>query len=806
MKIWGKRVRFGRLAFTLLWACAVPLLLAGMGFAADDGELPSLKDLEHPAKSEKGESKKKEEIKYPRRLTIEEANLQPQYLLPPGPLCYMDVPNGETLGQSFDETSIALLLANQRVKTFFKDNPLNSKSLFSDLPPAYTSAEGITLLMGGRYLAEAFLRAPRRVVVAVYRVPGRGLAVVFLADIGRNREAPFKELEIRRDKFLEGNANFVVNMSKHSDDFIDVIRSDDESSELAYGIVRNYALVCTNVAFAQDLLAAAGQEQKGLSGSVAYADLGTYTDSKAQLRGFINLRGILDEARANILPDATEMLDLTCDVLGRGGAGGGPSMIYYDLRAEGKRVIEHIVSPTQVNEGENEGKGIPARLREICKPAEDLANGQSDWVTPRLVPYQSNLFMAAHVRPSELSTFFTIRKNEHFGKSPYAKELSRTIPKALGRVISEDLGPKIDEILSGEVGLALLPQREKRRDWILALAVTNAAEAERLFSDRPASESNGVKIYSSPGEWRKQVCWAVFDQSVFKHITSVFQKVPSSCAVITSTGVMMEETIDQVTTISSLADNKDFLAQIKVVGRDQSMLWYLNLPGITNREYANTPRRIRTYFPRLTNLSNLPPMTMVSRHATGIASGISVNPANPYCRSTIVSPGPTIPAIAGLMTMHFPSWVRERSRKYQKDSRDNLGRVWLALQTYATQRGHYPESLAELKKHTPDKNWKKLLTCEAAIDYLGAEEAVRQSYKYVPGMRTTDEPDLPIIYESDAWHYEYSGMVPTGDDLPQEEGDYQSYRLVLRLDGTIKAYSQEDFKKKVLPRLRSREE
>src|SRR5210317_1206968 len=109
-----------KMADLLVSAC----LCALIGFnSVQGGELPSLKDLVKKKEAEEGE--KKEEVEQiPRDLEIKEANFEAQFLLPPGPLCYMEAPNGKELSDGLSRTNLAMLLEEKKVRAFFHENAI----------------------------------------------------------------------------------------------------------------------------------------------------------------------------------------------------------------------------------------------------------------------------------------------------------------------------------------------------------------------------------------------------------------------------------------------------------------------------------------------------------------------------------------------------------------------------------------------------------------------------------------------------------------------------------------------------------
>ncbi len=758
-------------------------------------DLPSIEQLVTPKdkKDKDGntvDGKKKPE--FPRKLEEEETNLEISKLLPPGPFFYFEAGNGEQACANFEKTSVARFLARKKVVKFLRNNPLTLANLFVNLPERYSNSAMLGLYSVGAHFARTFARTDSRVVLAAYKGGTTGPQVIFMADIGADRKAPYDKLCSLRDKALADYPGIVLEETPKSDDYIDVMRSTDRKGELAFGFVRNYVVVCTNAEFARNLLtvAKAGGAGKSLAGSNAFREISRNTDSSSSLRGFIDLRAMLTEVAVNQLPGATEMLDLGCDLLGRG-------VLYYDMKIDGKRLLEHLVSTTRVNADAGERPGVPARIMQVCSgPAEGAV-----WTTAKIIPYQPEFFLAMRVKPGVFADLMAAP--QPLGSSAYSTQISITIPAALRAPegFLQILKPDADRLMTGEVAMALLPVHEDKRPWIFVMALQDApATIKALAVQEPAQNISGLNIYSlDPQHWQQMPCWVVISQSTF-------QNLGTSQLVLASSGNLLHTVIDQTTAVAaSLAENKDFTTQLTALGDGQSVIWYYNLPGVISREYVNLPVILRTYFPPLGNISNRPPMSLVNKYFSGIAGGVRVKPEDLACRSTMVGPLPTIPALAGLLGVGMPQWIRERARMYLSKSRQNLGRIWLELQTYATQRGHYPESMEELRRLFSRFQQRNLFVSLAAVEQKGLEEAARNSYTYVLGLRPTDEPDRPILYESAPWHYEYTGMMRPKGPQPMETGDYLRWRLVLQLDGTIRAYTEDEFKKRVLPRIKVEE-
>jgi hypothetical protein len=212
---------------------------------------------------------------------------------------------------------------------------------------------------------------------------------------------------------------------------------------------------------------------------------------------------------------------------------------------------------------------------------------------------------------------------------------------------------------------------------------------------------------------------------------------------------------------------------------------------------------VSEYYPRVRSLVSRPPIGFLNENLFGLVGGVAVEEEAGVVRSTLVSPSGTAPALSGLLVLNMPRWMRERAREHLSASRANLGRMWMALQNYATTRGHFPEGLDEFLGLFAPGEREEVFASPAAAAVLGPDAARRRSYRYIPGLSTMDEPGRPIVYEADAWHYEFMGMMPGAGDEPAETGAYVPWRLVLQLDGTIRAYPEEVFQREILPRIQA---
>lgn len=398
---------------------AMAMLFAGAAVAA---EVPLLSEMEKKKTEQAAEVAGGEKARYPRELSVEETNFDITAFLPAGALFYLEVANGAQAVEALAGTALGDLLKDARTRDFLKDTPISFASLFRDLPPAYSRAEVVNLWRGMWQIASAFIAAPGRVLLASYAGGAQGIQIVFLAQGSRERKAEFEEIQRRIEVFLQECPDFIVDESPHEDDYVDVLRSGDRKVELAVGFLRHFVLVANSGKLARHLLAAFREEghPKPLHDSTMYREMEKTVDSKAHLRGFFDLRAMVQQMEKCGLLEAAAWLNLAGDVAGRGKEGEG---IYYDLFIDGKRFVEHIYSPTSSEEGD-----LPARLQTVCRPPMGEAG---EWLTAHLVPNQPAplYYMAIQAHPTQLVNF--LKSSMPFGRSLYAVELAAALPPAL---------------------------------------------------------------------------------------------------------------------------------------------------------------------------------------------------------------------------------------------------------------------------------------------------------------------------------------------------------------------------------------
>ncbi|MCX7934117.1 MAG: hypothetical protein N3A66_02535, partial [Planctomycetota bacterium] len=329
-----------------------------------------------------------------------------------------------------------------------------------------------------------------------------------------------------------------------------------------------------------------------------------------------------------------------------------------------------------------------------------------------------------------------------------------------------------------------------------------AGPVEEIFASREAvKEVGGLKIYSlEKDKWESTPCWAIFSENLFHKLTT-------SYLVIASSGTWLQALVDQVTVLTlPLAENKDFQNQSAAFDKDSSVICYYNLPEEMAALRRHLPQVIRDHFKGIPSISTIRPP--FGDYLGGAMAAAAIRPGEAICRWTVSTPLAMVPSLAGILAVKMPVWIRERERAQETRSRRNLGEIWLTLQNYATLHGRFPDSFADLQALFPEARRASLFVCEGALaETENVAEAAKISYQYVPRLRPTDEQDMPILYEGGAWHWDYEGMYPPpgSDRKRKEDGEYCRWRLVLRLDGTIQAYSEEDFKRQVLPRLQQQD-
>jgi hypothetical protein len=286
--------------------------------------------------------------------------------------------------------------------------------------------------------------------------------------------------------------------------------------------------------------------------------------------------------------------------------------------------------------------------------------------------------------------------------------------------------------------------------------------------------------------------------------------------LLASTGTLMISTLDQLTTGASFSGNRDFSRQIAQAEDGQGLLVYLNLPETVVREYPNLSQIIRNVYPRSPGLNSRPPLAMLRRYAKGATCFLAPKTDNGFIRATVQAPIPSFLAMAGSSILRFPMSLRADGREGMQKSRRNMKILWLKLQEYASRFGHFPDSIGDVREILSNEEMKTdemdaLFTAPAALSRLTPEEAAAGSYTYLTGLIPGDEPDIPLVYESQPWSEDFIGMYPQfGQETaiqssPTETGDFLPFRQFIQLNGEVITMTERRFQEKIAPRLVERE-
>lgn len=753
------------------------------------GKLPLISELVAPQEKGGGQTsgeEQEEEEDVPRDLATREV-VQSIDVLPTDAFLFLKLINAATFKDEVAQTSLAALLEEKDVVRFLRENPLNLGSLMQDLPEDYSATKTTALYTAGLQLARVFATTPGSLALAGYVGSDQAARVVYLANIGRERRAAFEALEDRIESLLQQTPDLILQRSpQHREDYLEVMRTGTalDSPEIAFGFARNFFFITNDRMLGEDLIArAAGQsEEPTLADSQAFSRLAAKTAADSAIRGFLALPQLLTLLANGNLLKARDLAEFAGDLTHRG-------VLYYDLQADDLALREHLTIPLGLSRATNT---LAARLTMVCQREAEMTS--ENLLSPRLMPYQPDLYAALKVRPADMVSL--LLEAELFGTSATAREVSRSKPTVLRR-ICEGLEDKADEILEGEVGVMLMhnPQSEKRPLWLIAMPLRSAAEAEAALAALGTNSVtvSGIEVYTRTERLAPEdAAWAVFAQT-----QASFQNLGQSFLVVASSGPVMQTTIDRALGGGAiLANNQDFRRQVDSLAGTKSVVLYENLPKAVQTRYpVNLRQLLRECFPRIGTPHALPPLRSISRHLTGIGGAVSITDENEV-QLTYVSSVGVMPTNALQLLLLVPRWLRVREETALFRARKHLGDLGLALQEYATQHGHFPYSLAgevekrELNALLPAESpLETLLTNPAALLRLESEEeAASKSYVYVPGLLPSDLPSSVILYTSAPWHHHYR---------TDNRQIYEACRLVLTLDGNITAYSEEDFTKHI---------
>lgn len=774
-----------------LHALLLTLLLAVCGTQVFAGEVPPLKDLRKPVEEAVVEEEAETVLPDP----VNEANrvADPARLCPDDAVWYITVPDAARFVGHWQESPSGAFVNEPSMQQTFRNNRFGLNYLFSDLPESVITSSRIGSIAAAFELSNGLAKISEKMAMASYIDEEGNFSFLFVFDVGLDRVPAFETMGEWETFFFLANPGSDVKRGNHSGNYLDIWTikermADLKSSEIVAGFAENMAIVSNNPELAAKSLAL-------LSGGASVADsvwggrlaASLATSQTADAIAFLRMDALLKGLEHT--PIARSSVVAWADYLGHGGRDG--EAIYYGLEFTPEGSRETYLLPAS---GQTASASLIELLAKRLKPAEK-------WTTPLIFPSQPNLtlFMAALLEGRQLGGILR-QERRIFGTM--AEDKAFTLPQNARRLFTNEL----INILTGEIGIAFYPSLEgDKQPWLMVLPCTRSPEniigkANNMF------ERSGATIYSNETNWRNTSSWTVISSARFRKLTGDY-------LVIASEGELILATIDNLVGGSSFTNNRDFSRAIEKSEQPQGMFFYINTPEVVAREYPYLPALMRALYPRSSGLNSRPPLPMLRRYAKGCLGTIvpSTN-GEEFTRLTVQAPMPTLGAITGSVVLTFPRSLRSDGRNSMEQSRQNMRTIWLRLQLYASRFGHFPDSLEDLAAdmRSPEMSndiLRGIFTAPAALSRMTPEEAARSSYSYLSGITPNDEPDIPIVYESEPWSEDFTGWYPTtlSGRGPSESGEYLPYRQYIRLDGQVVVMPEKRFRDKVLPRLQERE-
>jgi hypothetical protein len=753
-------------------------------------EIPPLSELRRPIT--KAQVEELAESARPSPVAAGNMIGEPLLVTPAGAAWFFTCNDVRDAAGKWDSSPVAGFLDEPRVKRMFRDNQFNVAALFSDLPRAVIPQERVTAAQAALNLAIAMLPESLKAAAAGYISRDGDFSLLFLFDIGADRNKAFDVLaEWETNLFLTAPGTS-TERDEHSGSFLDVWTlplpaGEERGAEIAAGFHENYAVIANDAALAKRVFALPGNAGDSLLESpygrrlVASAP----TAQGSDLYGFLRLREVIQGLAAN--PVTHNELVAWANLVGGVDVG---DAIYYGVRmvAEGGR--ETCLVPLG---GGRSGASVPRSLAAGLRPAEG-------WTAPTCMPYQPSpsRFFSAMFEKGQLGRMVRI-ENALFGEVALPDFLR--VPKEGLSAFSES----VIASLTGEIATAYFSADydQSEASWITVLATQN--DISRLLPTSVSlTEKAGVNIHSISRNWRSSVSWAAIPQTLSRRLTGNFLMFASS-------GDLLNGAIEQIFSGLTFSENRDFNNAMANAEANQGLLFYLNVPEIVVREFPNLSVMARKYFPRSSGLNSRPPLNLMRRYAAGLLGVVAPGSIeNEFLRITVQAPFPSFGAVGLWTILGYPSSLRSSGREGMAKSRENLQRLWLRLQLFSSRNGHFPidveELIADMRTSMTNEEIREIFTAPGALFRLGPAEAARRSYHYVSGLTPNDEPDIPLLYETEPWSEDFSGMHPTESGKPpRETGIFQNYRQYIRLDGEAMAVPEKTFIDRVLGHLKDRE-
>lgn len=770
-------------------------LLACSFLQASAMDVPPLKALRKPV--EKKEENKDEGPVIPAPVGAGSRIADPARLCPEGAVWYVTVPDASRFLKNWEQSPPGKMMAEPSMVQTLRNNRFGLDFLFSDLPASAISPERVKTMAGAVALAVAVAPVSEKLAMAGY-LDGEGkLSFVFVLDVGLVRETAFNLMGMWETGFMLEHPTMTAVRDSHAGDYIDVwtqFREDggDAHAQIAAGFVQNMLIVSNNETLAKQalsLMSGGASVASSHWGERLAASLPSSTSADAI--GYVRMDALMEGLKS--VPIARQAVANWGDYIGHGGKDG--EALYYGLQFTEDGVRETFLLPTPAQgSAESLLEVFSRRLRPVQK-----------WTCVSVMPYQPNptLFLAAQMEGKILGGLLR-QERRIFGLSTDIDHF--TVPPEARRLFTND----VLAMLSGEVGISFYPEQpvgetdKMRQPWLMVLPCS-ANPIKKLPRAESQVEYNGGTVMSrDPANWRTTTAWTVIS-------TESFRRLNGHYLLIASDGNLLLSAIDQVVSGSSFAANKDFAAAVAGAEANHGLLFYINVPEVVVRQYPNLSQIMRRLYPRSSGFNSRPPLSVLRRYARGITGAIAPsNNGAAFTRVTVQAPIPTLGAIAADTVLTFPMSLRLQGRESMETSRKNLQALWLRLQLYSSRYGHFPDTLedlmGEMRTNTPQDELRALFTAPAALGLYSPADAMTKSYNYMSGITPEDEPDIPVIMESQPWSEDFSGMYPQSAARgPAETGDFQAYRQYIRLDGKIVVMPEKRFQSKIVTRIMERE-
>ena len=757
-------------------------------------DVPPLKDLRKPV--EKKEEVKDEEPVIPEPVGAGSRIADPARVCPEGAVWYMAVPDAARFINNWKQSPPGKLMAEPSMVQTFRNNRFGLDFLFSDLPASAITPERVATMAAAVELAGAVAPVSEKLAMAGYIDADGRFSFMFVLDVGLVRETAFSRLGIWETGFMLANPNVSATRDDHSGNFIDVwtlSRPDgaEAHAQVAAGFVHNMLVISNNAELARQSLS-----RLGGGGSVASSHWGERlaasldSSASADALGYVRMDVLLDGLKS--APIARQAVAIWADYIGHGGKDG--EALYYGLQFTEDGVRETFLLPTPA-------QGTSASLLEVfsrrLKPVQK-------WTCVSVLPYQPNpsMFLAAQMEGKILGGLLR-QERRIFGLSNDVDHF--TVPPEARRLFTNDALA----LLTGEVGISFYPgtgtdDGKVKRPWLMVLPCSANPLRKLPRAESQVDYNGGVVMSRDVTNWRNTTAWTVISSDSYRRLNGHF-------LVIASEGNLILSAIDQLVSGSSFASNKDFAAAVAKAEANHGLLFYINVPETVARQYPNLSQIMRRLYPRSSGFNSRPPLSVLRRYAKGITGAIAPSAnGSTFTRVTVQAPIPTLGAIAADTILTFPMSLRLEGRAAMETSRNNLQTLWLRLQLYSSRYGHFPETLddlmGEMRTSTPPEELRALFTAPAALGMYSPSEAAEKSYSYLSGITPEDEPDLPVIMESQPWSEDFTGMYPNNPNRgPSESGDFQQYRQYIRLDGRVVVLPEKRFQSRVVTRILERE-